>query len=45
MIAQDGLASVACESSIARVLAGASVFMDALTLYLVLTEVRTLCYA
>ena len=39
-IAQDGLASVACESKSARVLAGASIVMDALTLYLVLSEVR-----
>ena len=39
MIAQDGLASVACESKTARVLVGTSILMDVLTFYFVLTEV------
>ena len=37
-IAQDGLASVACESRPARLLACVSIVMDTLACYLVLTE-------
>ena len=43
MIAQDGLASVACESRPARVLTGIAVGMDLLTCYLFLTELFLDC--
>jgi hypothetical protein len=39
MIAQDGLASVACDTRVARVLAGVAGVMNFLACYLVLTEV------
>ena len=41
MISHDGLASVACETRQARILAGIAVLMNALALYFFFTEVNT----
>jgi len=43
MIAQDGLASVACDSRTARVLMGVAIVMDLLSCYLIITEVGVAC--
>ena len=40
MISHDGLASVVCETTPARVLAGIAVLMNALALYFFFTEVQ-----